>query len=182
MLIPITFNAPNPGESSLPPALAKVSASQVMLVELQGTLEVESTFEGERDGKLVGILSVDEALKRPTLRIGNHHLEGKIVSLVKPLAVLHKTTSPINTDFASSSYTHKPRSKSTLREETNPIENEKNAAEEPMDEDEEGDENAKADLDEDMDGQARETTWEAVAIVKRKIVFSKRPMPIKGNT
>jgi hypothetical protein len=33
-------------------------------------------------------------------------------------------------------------------------------------------------VDEDGKGEKGEVAWEAVALIKRKIIFSKRPMPI----
>lgn len=71
--------------------------------------------------------------KRSTLRIGHHHLDGKIVALPKPLAVIHKTQSSGGNDAS------------------------------------------------DNDDDDLGTRWQAVAIVKRKIMFSTRPMPIVGK-
>ncbi len=63
MLIPITFNASESLEK-LPPSLAKISHDEVVLIELQGALEIDSSRPNERDGKLVGTLSIDKDLVR----------------------------------------------------------------------------------------------------------------------
>jgi hypothetical protein len=60
MLIPITLASPscNP---KLPSGLIKISHDEIVLVELQGSLEVELTHPRERDGKFVGTLKIDDA-------------------------------------------------------------------------------------------------------------------------
>ncbi|KAI0067280.1 hypothetical protein BV25DRAFT_1819607 [Artomyces pyxidatus] len=78
-----TASQPNP----LPPTLAQIGSSELVLIELQGELDVE----GNKHGQTVGTLTVDNGGKaKPTLRIGYHLLEGKVVSLSKPLAVLQR--------------------------------------------------------------------------------------------
>ncbi len=62
MIIPVDFILPSSSNLKLPPSVAKVSHDEIVLVELQGTLDVESTYEGERDGKLVGQLTLDDDL------------------------------------------------------------------------------------------------------------------------
>jgi chromosome transmission fidelity protein 8 len=59
MIIPINV-APPSSNSKLPPGLAKISHEEIVLIELQGTLEVECTHISESDGKLVGKLKIDE--------------------------------------------------------------------------------------------------------------------------
>ena len=48
--------------NKLPPGLAKISHEEVVLVELQGSLEVECTHISESDGKFVGKLKIDDAI------------------------------------------------------------------------------------------------------------------------
>lgn len=73
--------------------------------------------------------------------IGHHLLEGKLVNLAKPLAVMHRIQSE--------------ETKDTLA----------------------------MDIDEsDPHNNAQVNSWNIVAVVKRKMVFSKRPMPIVGKT
>jgi hypothetical protein len=76
MLIPINFE-PSSSKPKLPPSLAKISHDEVVLIELQGALEVESTQEGEKDGKMVGNLEVDNAQVRliVVLRMWRRNLE-----------------------------------------------------------------------------------------------------------
>lgn len=65
MLIPITFN-PNSSSSrpketpKLPSALAKIANDEVVLIELQGALEVEVAQPTDKNGKFVGKLTINE--------------------------------------------------------------------------------------------------------------------------
>jgi chromosome transmission fidelity protein 8 len=72
------------------------------------------------------------------LIIGHHLLEGKVVSLPKPLGVMHRKE------------TSKPHGRPIGGDVSRVIENASNF----------------------------EVSWDIVAVVKKKIVFSKRPMPI----
>ncbi|KAL1696821.1 Ctf8-domain-containing protein [Schizophyllum commune] len=150
MTIPITIGSSSE-YSPLPSGLARISHNEVVLVELQGALEVESREARERDGRLIGRFGIDENGTRATLFIGHHLLEGKVAQMPKPFAVMQRKSVPA------------PR-RSTLSGG-------------------EGNEDA-MDLDapaEDTSAQ-EDVSWEIVAVVKRKIVFSKRPMPIVGRT
>jgi chromosome transmission fidelity protein 8 len=60
MIIPINVLSTSP-YPKLPPGLAKLSHEEVVIIELQGSLEVECTHITESDGKLVGKLKIDEA-------------------------------------------------------------------------------------------------------------------------
>ncbi|KAJ7442463.1 Ctf8-domain-containing protein [Mycena latifolia] len=140
MIISINFSLPSSSAAKLPPSLAKISHDELVLIELQGALEVECVSDSERDGRLVGRLCIDEAVKKPTLTIGHHLLEGKVALLPKPLAILQRVV-PGDLDSMDCDAS-------------------------------------------DGDATGREATavaWEAIAIVKRKIIFSKRPMPIVGR-
>ncbi|KIL64273.1 hypothetical protein M378DRAFT_186814 [Amanita muscaria Koide BX008] len=125
MIIPITVAAPC-SPNLLPPSLAKISHGEVVLIELQGSLNIECDEATDRNGQLVGILRVDETGNKPTLTIGHHFLEGKVVSLAKPIAILLRDNAEI----------------------------------------------------EDCEHSQEAKPWRITALVKRKIVFSKRPMPI----
>lgn len=71
MIIPIRVasSSPNP---KLPPGLAKISHDEIILVELQGALEVEYNHPSERDGKPVGKLKFDEATVSRAVFMVNH--------------------------------------------------------------------------------------------------------------
>jgi chromosome transmission fidelity protein 8 len=59
MLIPITFNPDSkPQTPKLPPTLAKISNDEVVLIELQGNLEVSQS--SDKNGQFVGELTIDE--------------------------------------------------------------------------------------------------------------------------
>lgn len=136
MIIPITVAPPSADRQKLPPPLAKISHDEFVLIELQGSLNVECSNGADRNGQLVGNISIDEAGNEPTLTIGHHLLEGKIVSLAKPLAIL------VRSDPRDS---ESPQMQSPIT----------------------------VDVD-----TPTGTQWCITALVKRKIVFSKRPMPI----
>ncbi|KAF8623610.1 hypothetical protein AX17_007313 [Amanita inopinata Kibby_2008] len=133
MIIPITLAPSSTANQKLPPALAKVSHDEVVLIELQGSLHVECGDASDRNGQLVGNLQLDEMGNNPTLTIGYHLLEGKIVSLTKPLAVL----------YCSETSAGAPEHAQVRKGEG-----------------------------------AASKKWCITAVVKRKIVFSKRPMPV----
>ncbi|KAI5122925.1 hypothetical protein M0805_007603 [Coniferiporia weirii] len=126
MIIPINLPAHVPkSENKFPPQLAKLGSEEVVLIELQGSIEVE----GSQWGQPIGRLKFDENDSKPTMLIGHNLLEGKIVNLPKPLAVLFKK----DIDVSGAG--------------------------------------------EDSKGGAT-CEYDMVAVVKRKILFSKRPMPI----
>ncbi|KAJ7193968.1 Ctf8-domain-containing protein [Mycena pura] len=159
MIIPVTFVAPYGPTSArpqLPPALARISHTELVLLELQGALDVDFVAPTERDGRLVGRLSIDAARKNATLTIGHHLLEGRVASLPKPLAVLQRVAPP-DTDL------------------------DPDADADAMD----------CDLDDSVtqartqtqmaDAETSPVSWDAIALIKQKIIFSKRPMPIVGR-
>ncbi|KAI0077062.1 hypothetical protein K474DRAFT_1621797 [Panus rudis PR-1116 ss-1] len=137
MRIPVQLNlrASVTGGNTFPPNLVQFGTDEIVLIELQGSLEVE----GDHNGQTVGKLTVDPATKKATLFIGYHLLEGKLVNLSKPLAVMY-------------------------RPPKNPI----------------SDRNEETSTPEDQTKNA--TSWDIVAVVKRKMVFAKRPMPMVGKT
>ncbi|KDR78963.1 hypothetical protein GALMADRAFT_244659 [Galerina marginata CBS 339.88] len=154
MVIPITISSSS--NPKLPPGLIKISHDEIVLIELQGLLEVELNHLSERNGKLVGKLKIDEATNKPSLLIGHHLLEGKIAALPKPYAILFRTGPTRNT-----------------ADQTHP-------------EDDIDDEAMAVDGDShspghESSGQASSAGWTVAGIVKKKIIFSKRPMPVIGK-
>lgn len=146
MIIPINVVSSSSNEK-LPPGLANISHEEVVLIELQGSLEVECTNITESDGKLIGKLKIDEVSNKPTLLIGHHLLEGQITTLTKPIAVLHRKSALSSRRADSGKENH------DSDKQMNVDENESSASVE----------------------------WDVIAVVKRKIIFSKRPMPIVGR-
>ncbi|THV05170.1 hypothetical protein K435DRAFT_850362 [Dendrothele bispora CBS 962.96] len=168
MIIPINLNSSSSSAQKLPPYLAKISHDEVVLIELQGELELQDPTQ--RNGRLVGTLKIDDDLKKPTLRIGPHLVEGKLVNLPKPLAVLNRS-SPLQSITTSQRPPHDGPGSS----------------EDDMDVDDQsgGANRHTEDLDDSVLGldheSGKEISWDAIAIVKRKIVFSKRPIPMVGK-
>ena len=74
MLIPITITPSSPSNPKLPSGLAKISHNEVVLVELQGSLEVECNQPSERDGKLVGKLNVDDLTVKQTKKLALNYV------------------------------------------------------------------------------------------------------------
>ena len=72
------------------PQLARLSPSgQLVLIELQGALEMDGA--DPRGGQTVGTLKFPPGREnRPVLQISYHRLEGRLVKLTRPIAVLEK--------------------------------------------------------------------------------------------
>ena len=87
---------------------------------------------------------------KPTLRIGHHLLEGTIVVLPRPLAILHRERGPSSADTLT------------------PTETEASAS----------DTNVPMDID--APSRVDAPTYTVRAFVRKKLVFGKRPMPIVG--
>ncbi|KAH9003201.1 Ctf8-domain-containing protein [Lactarius hatsudake] len=155
MIVPLTLSSgPTAGARTLPPALARLGSSELFLLELQGDLEVS----GDKRGQLVGHLTIDDSGKgKPTLRIGYHLLEGTIVSLAKPLAVLQRVPTPSRSQIPP-----------------------------PPQPDEDISMHCADDGDEELGAPgtastaAAATSYTIRTLVRKKIVFSKRPTPIVG--
>ncbi|KAG8908369.1 hypothetical protein FRB99_007297 [Tulasnella sp. 403] len=158
MIIPVKFPK-DPDAVPLPPTLARLGSDEIVLIELQGSLDID----GEQNDveEIVGTLGLDSP-DRPTLTIGHHLLEGKIATLQKPFAVLSRNAPPPSAhvrsilDIASS----------TQSDLQPPISIKPNNATD--DDGERGDED--------------NGSFDIVALVKRKIVFAKRPVPIVGTS
>ncbi len=60
MQVSITFAKPEAGLRSFPPQLAKLGSDEIVLVELQGELEVQ----GEKAGGVIGTLSMKNAVSK----------------------------------------------------------------------------------------------------------------------
>jgi len=153
MIIPVTLRPSSDYGKKLPPQLASLGNGDLALVELQGSLEVQ----GSMDSQFVGTLEIDPKTvcaplativrlgtltqtldafqNKPALVIGPHLLEGKIVSLPTPLAIMEK--------------------KSTSN-----------------------DQGSGTDVDDDGGGEETGVEWQISAIVRKKVVFVKRPMPV----
>jgi hypothetical protein len=65
MIIPVTLKSARSNATHLPPQLARLGSDEVVLIELQGSLTVETNEVEDRDGQAVGTLHIDEA--RPSV-------------------------------------------------------------------------------------------------------------------
>ncbi|KAG9314957.1 Ctf8-domain-containing protein [Chiua virens] len=148
MIVPIAITQSNAFSPKLAPCIAQLGHDELFLIELQGTLDVQglgSESASGKDGQLIGTLSTAD-MNKPTLVIGHHLLEGKVVSLPKPLGVLHKHVRKAVAAHHSL-----------------------------LDDASEGE-----DEGEKKKGEG-EVRWDVIAVVKKKIVFSKRPMPMAAK-
>jgi len=104
-------------------------------------------------GQFLSVLTTTHTIEqgKPTLLIGPHLLEGTINTLNKPLAILTRV-------LASAKATTNPGGRGTDRMDEN------NKEDRPV-----------------ISPLTPSTQWEAVGIVRRKIVFAKRPMPVVGR-
>ena len=150
MIVPIAVTPPNAFSPKLPPCVVTLGHDELFLIELQGTLDVQCPEYTAKDGQLIGTLNTADMVRtrshtykatsslfcfknKPTLVIGHHLLEGKVVNLPKPLGVLHKH---VRNPGSSSEAPH------------------------------------------DSEGEDKQVRWDVTAVVRKKMVFSKRPMPV----
>ena len=88
--------------------------------------------------------------KKPTLLIGHHLLEGKVAAIPKPMAIMRRTNPATR---ASTSGTGEMDVEETQLEES-------------------------MDVDGSTGGEQAPPQWTIQGLVRKKIIFSKRPMPI----
>lgn len=96
MRIPIYTNSrPSLDGPARPPVLARLGEDgELVLVELQGSLEMDGC--DPRGGETIGILQFPPGRENhPVLQISHHRLEGTIVSLRRPWAILEKKAVPV---------------------------------------------------------------------------------------
>ncbi|KAF7293754.1 hypothetical protein HMN09_01170700 [Mycena chlorophos] len=161
IIIPISFNLGASGLHTLPPALARISHSEVVLVELQGALEVDYVKPSERDGKLVGRLGLDDSGVRNTFFLSSRSYSVDR----KPERCESATTCSRD---ASRNWPSR-----SLCFKFNAVAGEHNSVD---------DTDVDRDAADSAPSETQTTTgWDAIALIKRKIVFSKRPTPIVGR-
>ena len=96
---------------------------------------------------------------KPTLTIGHHLLEGKLANLPKPLAVLYRNAPPPSAHAQHVLESSKVGSSSPVKSLP-----------------------TKTDDEQELEtADADNGSFDVVAIVRRKIVFAKRPVPIVGT-
>ncbi|SJX63167.1 uncharacterized protein SRS1_13991 [Sporisorium reilianum f. sp. reilianum] len=186
------------------PLTALTPHGELLLIELQGSLEIE--HQSPAGGQTLGTISFDPLRPdRPVLMISHHRLEGKFVNLVRPLAVLEKkvrahsvlvevgnevgavrrSKRPVESgetlpkrardavDFSSSPPSMTPVKARPLAKASGLTDIVENAAQQGS---------AKQGKEEEDDDDAEEPQtavyYDVVSVIKRKILFSKRPEPI----
>ena len=119
---------------------------------------------------------------KPTLVIGHHLLEGKIQALPRPLAVIVRTSKPPAASKIESRNDHNRESENDADEDMSMLVCEDNNVPDPSRSEkfwdrDLGDEGKPSESNEGG-LETTETRWTLVAVVQKKIIFSKRPMPI----
>ncbi|KAG6374422.1 Ctf8-domain-containing protein [Boletus reticuloceps] len=153
MIVPIAVRPLHAFSPKLAPSIANLGHDGLFLIELQGMLDVQGSESTSKDGQLIGTLNTAD-MGKPTLVIGHHLLEGKVVTLSKPLGVLHK-------------HVH--------------VRNDGPSAVHPDVSEDEDEDNYQCEAQKQMEKEKdenKQVRWDVIAVVKKKIVFSKRPMPI----
>ncbi|KAI5477620.1 hypothetical protein MNV49_006107 [Pseudohyphozyma bogoriensis] len=148
-LVPVS-NLNTTGSSSSPP-LAFID-EEPFIVELQGSLELHGAAPDESQDMsdvVVGKIDLSEPTK-PILQIAHHRLEGKLVSLSEPYALLRTTPAPTAPTVPAAPVATQDITSSPLKERGK---------------------------DKD-DEEVTPPKIEIVSLVRRKIVFSKRPEPL----
>ncbi|KAL8290435.1 hypothetical protein RQP46_002693 [Phenoliferia psychrophenolica] len=154
------------------PPLAFID-DEPFLIELQGSLELPGSEKADgvdMGGTIVGKLDTTEPNK-PILQIAHHRLEGKLVKLVEPYALLRTTPAATPLPLSSSSESLPPRLSDSIptpstTEDAPPLANGDDAAPpEPS-------------LRDVQDGEQGQPRIDILALIRRKIVFSRRPEPI----
>jgi chromosome transmission fidelity protein 8 len=62
MLIDVAVSSSSTFNPKLPPCIAKFDHDQLVLIELQGTLDIECGEDATRDGQFVGKLNLKDAV------------------------------------------------------------------------------------------------------------------------
>jgi chromosome transmission fidelity protein 8 len=62
MLIDVSVSSSSAFNPKLPPCIAKLDNDELVLIELQGTLDVECGEDATRDGQFIGKLNLKDAV------------------------------------------------------------------------------------------------------------------------
>ncbi|EST05221.1 Chromosome transmission fidelity protein 8 [Kalmanozyma brasiliensis GHG001] len=190
------------------PLTALTPSGELILIELQGSLEIE--HQRPSGGQVLGTLTFDPLRPdRPVLMVSHHRLEGKFVSLVRPLAVLEKKVRPgkkitegVLVDVVNKRGSEEERvgtvKKARRDEEAEPLTPRKPTRDSldfsssppqptPVKSRPLGKPSELDTVDENEEGELEEAQtaiyYDVVNVIRRKILFSKRPEPIvKLNT
>jgi chromosome transmission fidelity protein 8 len=68
MIVPIAVTPPNAFSPKLPPCIATLGHDELVLIELQGTLDVQCPELTTKDGQLIGTLNVADMVRTHTRR------------------------------------------------------------------------------------------------------------------
>ncbi|KAI3625529.1 hypothetical protein CBS9595_000890 [Malassezia furfur] len=189
-----------------PPPLARLSPNgELVLVELQGSLEMDGV--DPEGGQTIGVLRFPEGREvrampltqdKPILQISHHLLEGKIVSLPRPIAVLEKRVTPadqVESDIESDDdagvsppASPAPASPSQLAKRARmeppetPTKPREVLSSSPMPERAPRYSDGHLDFSSPQPGRGKKpstvTSYHVVTLVRQKVLFAKRPEPI----
>ncbi|POY76229.1 hypothetical protein BMF94_0424 [Rhodotorula taiwanensis] len=154
------------GHADLPP-LAFID-DEPFLLELQGSLDPpkgeDPALDLGMDGVRVGKLDLENP-KKPVLRIAHHRLEGKVEKLATPYALLR--TQPKPWTDADSRPTKRARTRSPSPPTSHPLSESHNSKAA-----------ASSTTSSSSSTATQRTEIEIVALIRHKIVFSRRPEPL----
>ncbi|GAA5821577.1 hypothetical protein JCM11251_000916 [Rhodosporidiobolus azoricus] len=173
--------------SSSDPPLAFID-KEPFLVEMQGSLELplgeqeeaarENEGRGEMEGVRVGKVDLSDP-KKPVLRIAHHRLEGKLETLMTPYALLRTTRVPASSSSTSSS-SDAGLAKRSPTNRTDPFSESANDSSEPIAKRTKLDPSSHSTSSSSTTNPtpAYTTRIEITSLIRRKIVFSRRPEPL----
>ncbi|GAA5888966.1 hypothetical protein JCM6882_009698 [Rhodosporidiobolus microsporus] len=172
--------------SSSDPPLAFID-NEPFLVEMQGILELppgeqeeaarENEGRGEMEGVRVGKVDLSDP-KKPVLRIAHHRLEGKLETLMTPYVLLRTTRVPVSPSTSASSSLD-AASSSTKRPTTDDAGGQTGGDSlEPASKRAKLDPSLSSSNLSSLSSSTLQTRIEIAALIRRKIVFSRRPEPL----
>ncbi|GAA6036429.1 hypothetical protein JCM8097_003500 [Rhodosporidiobolus ruineniae] len=149
------------------------------LVEMQGQLELppgeqeeaakENEGRSEMEGVRVGKVDLSDP-KKPVLRIAHHRLEGKLETLLTPYALLRTIRNTSSSSSSTNPSSDHPSAASSASKRSAPDTADDPAPKRPRPD--------SSSASSSSDSPSSSTQISIAAIIRRKIVFSRRPEPL----